>query len=573
MFKQTKKALATLPPVTLNEIEQMARDFFPYPSFNAGQLEAIVQAVDALVNKKFKHVIVEAPTGVGKSHIGLTIHQIIHKLVYDNASEFSSPQWRTTISTPTKGLQDQYAKEEHVKLAILKGKKNYRCLINDDLYYNSIPCRMQCKNGFCSRKRCPYVNARNHWTMMAELRCTNSAMLVELCSSLCMEAEKRSDFLILDECHKMPHTLLDHTIMSYDLKSLKELQGLPNGKELIGLMTQVIDKTRSYELGKLYKLPQDLVQVFDEMHDVTEGTLEVLEEMVDSEALSDAQVMKLGDIIDTLHNLSDYCSIMSDTEASTFIVHEKTEEHILFKAVLAADVSEFGVFRKADYFLHMSATICGIPSYAHSLGIKDGEYFAINVDNPIPIENRKVTYIPVVKMGNRMESWEMKKFVESVDEIIDFEGDVNGIIHTVSYDRADQLKEFSKFKNKIIVPRTRDALLNYQREAKQAGRKIILASPAMEEGYDFKGDISRFQILIKVPYAYLGDPLIAHINNVDPSAYFREAVLRIVQMCGRSVRGVDDWAHTYILDKSFESLLARNGEFFPQWFVDAIYES
>lgn len=573
MFLQTKKALDYIPRVELNEIERLAREFFPYPSFNAGQLEAIIQAVDALVNKKFKHVIIEAPTGVGKSHIGLTIHQVIHHLVYQTANEYNSVQWRTTISTPTKGLQDQYAKEEHVRLSILKGKRNYRCLISNDLYYNSIPCRMQCKNGFCSRQRCPYVLARNHWTKAAELRCTNSAMLVEMCSSLCMDPENRSDFIVLDECHKMPATLLDHTVMSYDLKSLTELQGLPNGKEMIGLMTDIIDKTRNYQLGQLYTLPDDLVHIFDVLHETTERTLEILEEMVEDSMLTDVQVMKLGEIIDTLHNLSDYCSIMTDTEAKTFIVHEKTEDHILFKAVLAADVSKFGVFRKADYFLHMSATICGIDSYAHSLGIKDGEFFAIQVNNPIPIENRKVTYLPVVKVGNNMADFEWRQFAKYIDEIIDFEGDVNGIIHTVSYDRAEKIQQFSKHRHRIVVPRTREALLNYQREAKENGRSIILASPAMEEGYDFKGDISRFQILIKVPYAYLGDPLVAHVNKVDPSAYFREAVLRIVQMCGRSVRGVDDWANTYILDKSFESLLARNGEFFPQWFVDAIYES
>lgn len=571
MFLQTKKALSTIrEPVPLATIESLARHYFPYPAFNAGQLEAIVEGVDALVNKKMKHIIIEAPTGVGKSHIGLTIHQVIRSLVIANDP---MGQWRTSISTPTKGLQDQYAKEDHVKLAILKGKKNYRCHVHSDIYYNSVQCRIQCRDGNCSPKRCPYVQARNHWTKMSDLRCTNSAMLVEMCSSLCMEPENRSDFIILDECHKMPQALLDHTIMEYDLKTLAGLKGIPNGDEMVKLMTTVIQMTKDYELGKLYRLPEELVNIFDDMHTVVEATVEILDEMITSDSLTDVQVMRLGDIIDILHNLSDYCSIMADTDAHTFIVHEKGDGQILFKAVLAADVSEFGVLRKADYFLHMSATICGIDSYARDMGIKKGEYQAITVGNPIPVENRKINYIPVMKMNNNMGDYEMKQFVKSVDEIIDFEGDVNGIIHTVSYDRAEAIQKFSKHRQKIVVPRTRDALLGYQNDAAKQGRKVIIASPAMEEGYDFKGDISRFQIIIKVPYAYLGDPLIAHVNQVDPSAYFREAVLRIVQMCGRSVRGVDDWANTYILDRSFENLLSRNPEFFPAWFTEAIFES
>lgn len=571
MFNQHMKALDAITQlVSLEEIESMAREYFPYPSPNPGQMEAIVQAIDALVNKKVKHVIVEAPTGVGKSHIGLTIHQVIHKLILD-ANPYGG-QWRTAISTPTKGLQDQYAKEEHVNLAILKGKKNYRCLIDSDIYYNAVQCRIQCRDKLCGPKRCPYVLARNFWCNVSDLRCTNSAMLVEMCSSLCMTPENRSDFIILDECHKMPTALLDHTIMSYDRKTLAGLKGMPNGSELMELMDNVLKFTKDYELGKLYELPNELVGIFDNMHTVVEDTLEILDEMLKDERLSDVQVMRLGDIIDILHNLSDYCTIMSDTEAKIFIVHEKSEDHILFKATLAADVSRFGVFRKADYFLHMSATICGIPSYARSMGIKPGEYHAITVGNPIPVENRKISYMPVMKMTNNMGDFEMKKLAAHVDEIIQFEGDKNGIIHTVSYDRALKIQEFSKNRHRIIVPRTRDALLRALDESMKSGKKVIIASPAMEEGYDFKGDLSRFQILIKVPYAYLGDPLVAHINKVDPSNYFREAVLRIVQMCGRSVRGMDDWASTYILDQSFEMLLARNGEFFPEWFTEAIFE-
>lgn len=245
---------------------------------------------------------------------------------------------------------------------------------------------------------------------------------------------------------------------------------------------------------------------------------------------------------------------------------------IQFKPVIASDVSQFGLFRKGDYHVHMSATICGIDSYARSLGIREGEYHKIQIGNPIPIENRKVNYMPIMKMTANMGDYEMKKLAEYVDEIIAFHPGQSGIIHTVSYDRALALQKFSKYRNMIHVPRTRKALMDIMEHAFRTKTPCVIASPAMEEGYDFKGDYSRFQILIKVPYDYLGDPLVAHVNSVDPSAYFRMAVLRIVQMCGRSVRGVNDWAATYILDSSFESLMMRNPEFFPAWFTDAVFE-
>ncbi|UPW36074.1 ATP-dependent helicase [Klebsiella phage T751] len=532
-------------------------------------MECIVEAIDALVNKKFKHVIIEAPTGVGKSLIGTTIHQVLRHLVLE-ANPYG--QFRTSISTPTKGLQDQYAAEKAVAIDILKGKKNYRCHMHPDIYYNAVQCRIACRDGHCSKRRCPYVQARNLWTNISSLRCTNAAMMIEMCTTICMKPENRADMLILDECHKMPSTLLDHTIMEYNTKVLEGLRSLPQGKDIVQAVVEIVSHCKDYELGKLYSLDGYLFDRFVDLLGKVEAILTELHELVEDDRLTEAQVMKLADIIDTLHNLSDYCGIMSQTQASTFIVQEKGEEFIRFKPVIASDVSEFGLFRKADYHVHMSATICGIDAYARSLGIRPGQYHKIQIGNPIPIENRKVNYMPVMKMTNNMGDYEMRQLAGFVDEIIQFHQGQSGIIHTVSYDRALAIQKFSKYRNIIHVPRTRKALMELMDNAFRTKTPCIIASPAMEEGYDFKGDYSRFQILIKVPYDYLGDPLVAHINSVDPSAYFRNAILRIIQMCGRSVRGVNDWAATYILDSSFESLMMRNPEFFPTWFTEAVFE-
>lgn len=570
LFNQHRPAIEAIGrTVPLEEIKKLATEFFPYEKANPGQMDCIVDAIDAFVNKKFKHVIIEAPTGVGKSLIGTTIHKVIRQLVLQ-ADPYG--QFRTSISTPTKGLQDQYAAEKAVAIDILKGKKNYRCHISPDLYYNAVQCRIACRDGNCSARRCPYVQARNLWCNVSSMRCTNAAMMIEMCTTICMKPENRSDMLILDECHKMPQTLLEHTIMEYSVKAVSSLSAVEGGKEIVGYVMKIVDYAKDYELGKLYSLSGDLHEMFSELLGHVEAMLEKLEELIDEDGLTDAQVMKIADIIDVLHNLSDYCGIMSQTEASTFIVQEKEETAIKFKPVLPSDVAEFGLFRKADYHLHMSATICGIETYARSLGIKPDAYHKIQIGNPIPIDNRKVNYMPVMKMTNNMGDYEMKKLAEYVDEIIAFHPGQTGIIHTVSYDRAMKIQQYSKYRHIIHVPRTRKALMDIMENAFRTKQPCIIASPAMEEGYDFKGDYSRFQILIKVPYDYLGDPLVAHVNSVDPSAYFRNAVLRIVQMCGRSVRGIDDWAATYILDSSFESLMARNPEFFPTWFTDAVFE-
>ena len=51
----------------------------------------------------------------------------------------------------------------------------------------------------------------------------------------------------------------------------------------------------------------------------------------------------------------------------------------------------------------------------------------------------------------------------------------------------------------------RDEILNKHIHSK---KPTVLISPSMEEGVDLKGDKSRFQIICKIPYTYLGDQLI-----------------------------------------------------------------
>jgi len=92
----------------------------------------------------------------------------------------------------------------------------------------------------------------------------------------------------------------------------------------------------------------------------------------------------------------------------------------------------------------------------------------------------------------------------------------------------------------------------------------------MSEGIDLKDDLSRFQILTKIPYPNLGDERIKIRCKRDYTWYVNEAVKGIVQAYGRSIRTEKDHADTFILDGCFEDLLHRNGKLFPKWFIDAL---
>jgi hypothetical protein len=99
----------------------------------------------------------------------------------------------------------------------------------------------------------------------------------------------------------------------------------------------------------------------------------------------------------------------------------------------------------------------------------------------------------------------------------------------------------------------------------------VLISPSLHLGLDLKDDLSRFQIITKVPYPSLGDRWIDEKRKRSEQWYSWQTGLRLVQAYGRSVRSKDDWAATYVLDANFGYFISRNKTIIPQWFIDDPY--
>ena len=92
----------------------------------------------------------------------------------------------------------------------------------------------------------------------------------------------------------------------------------------------------------------------------------------------------------------------------------------------------------------------------------------------------------------------------------------------------------------------------------------------MTEGVDLKGDLSKFQIICKVPYPYLGDPIVKKRMHKHKGWYPLQTAKSIVQSCGRSVRNESDQAVTYILDSDWHNFFRKNNQIFPEDFKKAI---
>jgi Rad3-related DNA helicase len=104
----------------------------------------------------------------------------------------------------------------------------------------------------------------------------------------------------------------------------------------------------------------------------------------------------------------------------------------------------------------------------------------------------------------------------------------------------------------------------------RSSKPTVLLSPSMTEGIDLKEDLSRFQVICKVPYPYLGDKLIKKKMHKWKWWYSFQTAKTIIQSAGRSVRSVDDKAVTYVFDSDWERFYSRNEHLFPLDFRECI---
>jgi ATP-dependent DNA helicase DinG len=99
----------------------------------------------------------------------------------------------------------------------------------------------------------------------------------------------------------------------------------------------------------------------------------------------------------------------------------------------------------------------------------------------------------------------------AINDIMTLHKNHRGLIHITSYEQLNFTKENTSQTNKrrllVTDPEIqRDEVIA---EHVNSTKPTVLISPSLHTGLDLKDDLSRFQIMIKVPYPSIGDR--AHI--------------------------------------------------------------
>lgn len=246
------------------------------------------------------------------------------------------------------------------------------------------------------------------------------------------------------------------------------------------------------------------------------------------------------------------------------------------------DVSKYmeKIMKLSRYHLFLSATILGKVQYCSMLGLDPEKVKFISVRSEFPIENRPIYCPKLGRLSKATEAELMPRFIQAIDVIMSKYPDKKGIIHTSSYHQSQLIEQglsqvnvrrLLKTDPKAFERGIRNDRQATVREHAQTDKPTVLLSPSMRTGLDLKDEMSRFQIIVKVPYPNLGDRMVIQRKERNPHWYQWTTALEIVQAYGRSVRSPEDHADTWILDTTFnEFFWNQTHHILPEWFKEAV---
>jgi len=637
--------------------------FFPIHKPRPSQSLVVEEILRNVFTEGVDTVLVEAPTGSGKSFIALAVAKAILDIHND-------PLNQIVISTPKKALQDQYLQDFSAveSLTGRKGKSSYKCGVAD-VPATSCPVsnRKKANKAEINKGRSPHLvcggpgadhNNCEYRRMLKETRLSSMVVtnyhtlrlhMNKVTSSISLtvlrgpsadeieiglQEKEGIPTLIIDEAHEFLKFLTSSFSTSIDLRAVflwafGEVKLISNNMDALYLeeehdqavfMSLVdsidfesikleYDETKVIRVGELSagahssKLSELLDSILflltlcdqgfypHEIHYRVLGLIFYeLENMIAAEHFEENYARTLQDILHSfkseLHRI-DVGIMNSIGEPALVQINYKDRRDAAIKQ------HSFSLSRNSQnkYFLDITCVSpCGPYRrlFAKSgqvnifmSGSMDSEQFkrelrlnpkktrVVTVDLSIPIDTRPLIYIgdETTKLSYAELEKNLPNAARICANVLQFHKNLRGIIHTNSTSITFALQKLLK----EYLPRNEYARILWhfkgpkeailQKFLQDTKNRMILVSPSIMEGFDGKGDIARWQIILKIPYPPLKSPEVQErmkASKVEGDRWYTSQVLEsLTQAYGRVNRGEGDLGITYIVDGALTGLLHK----------------
>jgi ATP-dependent DNA helicase DinG len=536
---------------------------FPLEKPRQSQVE-VLKAIEAAFIKGYKNVLLEAPVGSGKSAIAVACGKF-----YGEAH----------ILTPRKSLQDQYHDDFHKEsLCTMKGRSAYPCTypsednaaehhqVTSKIRAGKVifmsPSTPTCAEAPCllsnetARKcrqpvvipgtipqeyedtyPCPYHSAID--------TAQNKNLIVHNLHSFIFQTYyggrfKKRELLVVDECHEVEGILRGFAEKKVVLPlCLKDDEMPVSGQyttmsEWAGFFNSFADKfsTRARNSGQTQKE-------------------EFLELLLNMESISEIVGTKF------------VTSIERDTVAkrSRFTFTPEYVGNLVDKYI-----SNYGEKR-----LFMSGTIYSKDLYCRLTGLKPEETCFIKIGSSFPKANRPIYLKPdyIVDTSHKMWDTNFLEMITKIKKIMAIFPEDKGLIHAPSYHTGLTLMNALKSTRRVVT-HDKDSFQGDLLKFYASPEPLVFLSPICQQGVDFKGDRSRFQIILRVPYPSTADAFMEKKVKEDFPYYNYQALITFGQQIGRVNRSEDDFGATILMDERFTKFILRNNGTLPKWLTEAI---
>ncbi len=508
--------------------------------------DAIAEAEDDPAAPRI--LLIEAPPGVGKSHVAMTL------------ARWSGDAY---LLTSQKLLQDQYEREFGHDLAVVKGRDNYLCERYPD-------ARVPTSQGACRRPRgpacrCPYVRARTA-AVGAPIFCANTAYFATL-RHWQPEQLRRRRLLVVDEAHNLETQLVGVFTVSFTAEQMKAWFGGPLPR--LGSA----DDYRPLLEAHVARLDAGLAAVDRALEHLRPPALGEDDVFLPPPSPEEQALLAERDVLEAaLARLG----FFADGAGDEWVVRYPAEPGATLELVpLTVTTAALELLAEcADLVVLSSAFLGPRVVVAESFGLDETRLRVCRSGSPFPLEQRPIVYRPVGRLSRAtLPELEPALFAE-VAAILARHPREKGLVHAASYGAARRLVRAltdlaPAEARRLIFVDSSAAKPHALEHHRGSPLPTVLVSPSLREGVDLPDDFLRFQIVTKMPYPDLGDPWTAARRARDARWYALETAKALVQTYGRSCRHAADHGVTYVLDAQFATFLAHYRPLLPPWFLEA----
>lgn len=556
------------------------RPYFPFTNIRAEQHKAIEFALDAFINQGKRFVILELGTGVGKSAIGVCLARYLAahggKTWAVDEPEAGEPREETSgayVLTTQKILQAQYMDDFGPSsgrnlMRSLKSASNYECRFYGDMRCSdSKRLLKQLSKQLegtdfqkCCRQACPYTLDKQEF-MEFPIGITNFSYF--LAETMYAKQLLPRSLLVIDECHNIENELGKFIEVTFSERFARTLGCKIPKLDTPESVFAWIKGPYKIAVTKAMNEHKKKMSTHFSGSDASAVDTKGLSDVSKRYEMLDKHVCKVNRFIE-VYNPDNW--VMNPVKSPTN--EQRGGRKFEFKPV---DVSSYGhehLYRFGSRVVMMSATVVDKDTYCKSIGVDPSQAAFLHIASPFPVANRPIHYLDVGSMSRANIDATLPMMTKVVKDLLALHKTEKGIIHCVNYRVAKHIADTVKSPRLLLHDaNNREDMIEFHMSSPDP---TVLISPSMTEGVDLADDASRFQILCKVPFPYLGDQVVQLRKQRNANWYACQTARSVIQALGRSVRNDKDHATSYILDSDWERFYRSSRNMFPDEFSSAL---